>query len=118
MLFVNTIGLFLIALIVWWFWVYKPKDIAAVSTDALIRVENGIYQPARVLATANEPLTLDFLRVDETACAEKVIFPDLEISEDLPLNKKYSLSLPALAPGEYVFHCQMKMYKGVLVVSD
>jgi len=29
MLLVNILGALLIALIIWWFWLYKPKGVAA-----------------------------------------------------------------------------------------
>jgi plastocyanin domain-containing protein len=46
-----------------------------------------------------------------------VIFPDLDISADLPLNKSLVVELPAMDKGEYAFHCQMKMYSGTVVVK-
>ena len=43
--------------------------------------------------------------------------PDIELSESLPLDRTKTLALPPLAPGEYEFHCQMQMYRGVLKVE-
>ena len=117
MLMINIIGLTLIALIVWWFWLYRGSA-AAISDDMLtVMVENGIYQPSRIKLAAGKPHTLQFLRTDASPCAEMLLVPDLDISQALPLNKTTAIQLPALAKGEYNFHCQMQMYRGVLKVE-
>ena len=111
---VNLCGLALIALIVWWFWLYRPPEAAQREETPEIVVEDGTYQPARLRVAAESPVTLRFLRRDESPCAETVIFPGLDFSAALPLGKPVTLQLPALQPGEYEFHCQMQMYRGVL----
>jgi plastocyanin domain-containing protein len=45
------------------------------------------------------------------------MIPSIDINETLPLNQAISVDLPALEPGEYPFHCQMEMYRGMLKVS-
>lgn len=114
MLFVNIAGIALIALIVWWFWLYKPREVALDNGALVIVVENGSYQPAHIKLEANHPAELHFLRKDPSPCAEMLLVPELEISESLPLNKTRSIVLPPLKEGEYDFHCQMQMYRGVL----
>lgn len=113
---INVLGLLLIALIVWWFWLYKPRQVQAEAGQLLITVANGVYQPAHIQLRANEPLTLEFLRKDSSPCAESVVFPDLKLSQELPLNKTTRVQLPGLQPGTYAFHCQMQMYRGELHV--
>jgi plastocyanin domain-containing protein len=117
MLVVNVIGLGLIVLIVWWFWLYKPAEVMVDDDSLVIAVENGTYQPAHIKIAANKATQLHFLRKDASPCAELVLMPALEISESLPLNKPMSVSLPPLEAGEYEFHCQMQMYRGVLKVE-
>lgn len=117
MLIVNLVGLVLIGLIVWWFWLYKPNDAARGDPELVVVVANGIYEPARIKLAANRATQLHFLRKDASPCAEMLLLPDLELSENLPLNKPKSVNLPPLAAGEYAFHCQMQMYRGVLVVE-
>jgi plastocyanin domain-containing protein len=89
MLLINIAGLALIALIVWWFWLYKPKEAELGENDLVITVENGTYS----------------------------LIPELQISDTLPLNKLKTIQLPALAAGEYAFHCQMQMYRGQITVK-
>ncbi|MEJ2680019.1 MAG: cupredoxin domain-containing protein [Gammaproteobacteria bacterium] len=62
-------------------------------------------------------LTIMFMRKDHSPCSETVLIPDLQISETLPLNKLKAISLPAMSPGEYAFHCQMQMYRGQITVQ-
>jgi plastocyanin domain-containing protein len=107
----------LIALIVWWFWLYKAREVALDDDDLVIVVENGTYTPARIRLAANQAAELHFLRKDASPCSEMLLLPELEISESLPMNKSKSIKLPPMAEGEYDFHCQMQMYRGVLKVE-
>ena len=117
MIVVNLIGLGLIVLIVWWFWIKKPQTLKAASNELEIIVENGIYNPSRIEVKLGEKIKLSFLRKDPSPCAEKVIFDELGVSLDLPVDKKVSVSLKPDKAGEYSFTCQMKMYVGALIVS-
>jgi len=94
MLIVNIAGLLLIALIVWWFWLYKPAEVIANENNLVIIVENGVYQPAHIKLTAGKPMTLTFLRKDASPCSEALLIPELKISKTLPLNKKKRFSYP------------------------
>lgn len=118
LLMINIIGLAVIVLIIYWFWIYKPKEVQAKDQDVIqIIVENGVYQPSRIRVPADTEITLEFQRKDETPCAEMVIFPELDISESLSINKDKTIKLKKLKAGNYQFHCQMQMYKGELHVE-
>jgi len=117
MMIVNILGLILIVLIVWWFWLYKPVEAVDSNVeDITIVVNNGIYQPSRIQVAAGQKTTLKFLRKDDSPCADTVLFPAFDISEALPLGVNKSVELPAMLSGEYSFHCPMKMYTGTLIV--
>ncbi|WP_019531439.1 cupredoxin domain-containing protein [Dasania marina] len=119
MLMINLAGLLLIALIVWWFWLYKPTAVVATEQGPVtVLVENGSYQPARIQLPAGQATTLRFMRKDASPCAKMVVFSDLEISAELPLNEATDISLPAMAAGHYAFTCQMQMYRGELIVGE
>lgn len=115
---VNLVGLALIVLIIWWFWIRKPQTLKASSNEIDIVVDNGIYTPSRIEIKSGESVKLTFLRKDPSPCAEKVVFDDLDLSLDLPVNKKVSLTLNIEEAGEYSFTCQMKMYAGELIVVE
>ena len=114
---VNVAGLVLIGLIVWWFWLSKPKTQRAASGVIDVIVEGGVYVPARIEVVAGQPVTLRFLRKDPSPCAEKVLFDELGIAADLPIGQPVEFTITPKMPGEYAFTCQMQMYRGTLAVG-
>ncbi len=118
MILINIAGILAIGLIVWWFWLYESGASVYEIEDGVIRVANGTYDPAHVAIAAGQPATLRFMRVDESPCAAVVVFPDLDISQDLAVGELSEVALPALPPGKYPFTCQMQMYQGELVVKE
>ena len=117
MMIVNIAGLALITLIIWWFWLYQPREIELTDNSLVIVVENGVYQPAHIKLPSHQASELQFLRRDPSPCSETVLFPSLDISESLTLNKSIKINLPPMEKGEYEFHCQMQMYRGLLKVD-
>jgi len=117
MIFINIAGVLLIALIVWWFWLYQPKETALGASDLVITVDNGVYTPSRISLPAGKSVNIKFLRKDQSPCAEMLLIPALQISQTLPLGKVASIRLPAMTAGEYPFHCQMQMYRGQITVQ-
>lgn len=118
MMIINLIGLLLIALIIWWFWLYKPAKAVDLSSENItIVVDKGVYQPSRINVEADKKVMLHFLRKDGNPCAATVLFPKLEISAELPLETSRAIELPPMISGEYTFHCPMKMYTGTLIVE-
>lgn len=114
---INILAVFLIALIVWWFWIAKPRASHAGEQPIEILVENGVYAPARIEVDAGKTVTLKFIRNDASPCAEKVVFEKPDLVVDLPLNKPVEVKIRIDETGEYPFTCQMKMYRGSLVVN-
>jgi plastocyanin domain-containing protein len=115
---VNLAGLVILGLIVWWFWLSRPKARAVTGAGAIeVLVNDGVYTPARIEVKAGAPVTLRFLRRDASPCAEQVRFDELGIAEELPLGKPKDVALTPPRPGEYEFTCQMKMYRGTLVAK-
>lgn len=112
---VNLAGLALIALIVWWFWLVKPVARRADGGVVDVLVADGVYSPARIEVASGQPVRLRFLRKDPSACAEKVIFAELGLAADLPLNQPTDVIVTPPKPGEYPFTCQMQMYRGALM---
>ena len=114
---INIAGIILIAVIVWWFWLSKPKAIKQTSDVIEVVVENGVYTPAHIEAVLGKPLTLRFVRKDASPCAEKVIFTDLGIAVDLPLGQALEIKIPTENVGSFDFTCQMQMYRGTLIIK-
>ena len=117
MLWINLAGAAIIALIVWWFWIYKSASVAMQDGAIEILVKDGVYQPSKIRLPANQKATLTFTRLDSSPCSESLQIPDLDISESLTLNKKVNVTIPPTEPGQHAFHCQMKMYVGELIIE-
>jgi len=114
---INFIGILLIAFILWWFLFAKQKATNITNNKITIHVHNGVYEPATIKANANQKITLEFIRDDESPCSEYVIFKDLDKSAQLPLHKAKTIELNIDKSGKYAFTCQMGMYKGLLVIE-
>jgi len=80
-----------------------------------VRVDQGVYTPARIEVPVGRPVSLRFLRLDPSPCAEEVIFHGLGLSATLPVGRTKDVTVTVPAPGEYEFTCQMQMYRGHLV---
>ncbi len=115
-LVVNIIGIVLIFFIIYWFWLSQPTAKKA-KAHLNIMVANGVYDPSVIEVPAEKAVTLEFFRDDPTPCAQSVRFDELNIQAELPLQKAYSLKLPPLKVGTYLFTCQMGMYRGKLIVK-
>jgi plastocyanin domain-containing protein len=87
-----------------------------VDTVALA-VERGEYRPNVVRARAGRPLRIRVASRDRSACATRLLVPDLRV--DLPLvpGGEAVAVVPAPAPGSYLFTCEARMVKGVIVVE-
>jgi len=114
---INIVALLLIAAIVWWFWFSKPKAVIRPQGTIEIIVDSGVYTPAHIRARKGEMLVLEFLRKDPSPCAEKVIFDKLNLTVDLPVGKPVEVKVTPEETGEIEFTCQMRMYRGSLLVE-
>ena len=120
-LIVDLVGLGLIALIVWYFWLSKPQgSLAAVGAggvqEAFIVVKGG-YSPDTIRVEAGQPVKLVFNRQEADPCSEKVVFDAFGVSADLPEGENVPVEFTPSEPGEYEFACQMGMLRGTVVVT-
>jgi plastocyanin domain-containing protein len=118
---VNLVGLALIVLIVWYFWLSKPQgSLAAVGAggtqEAFVVVKGG-YSPDTIRVEAGRPVRLVFNRQEADPCSERVVFDAFGVSADLPEGENIPVEFTPMEPGEYEFACQMGMLRGRLVVS-
>jgi len=114
----NIIGVLLILFTIWWFWLAKKGSATITQSNSIeILVDAGVYDPGIIHTKVGKPINLRFIRKDSSPCAEKVIFPDLDINADLPLGKPFELKITPQKAGEYEFTCQMAMYRGKLIVE-
>ncbi len=93
-----------------------PPAPAEGGARVAIEVGAGGYDPARVEATAGEPLTLVFTRVTEAGCGDEVVIASQDIRRSLPLNEAVEITFTPEESGDLRFSCGMDMYDGTIVV--
>ncbi|MCG5057359.1 MAG: cupredoxin domain-containing protein [Limnoraphis sp. WC205] len=116
---VTAAGLGLIGLEIWWFMFSKPQAKQATQTQdtqELKIIVDGGYEPNRITVNSGKLVRLQFYRKDPSHCLDKVLFPDFNISKDLPLDKTTTIEFTPDKPGEYTFSCGMNMVRGTLEV--
>mgnify|MGYP006290099717 CR=1 FL=1 len=94
-----------------------PTDEAADTNARRVDIEVTAkgYTPATVEAEAGKALTLVFERTSEKGCGEKLVFPDLDIERELPLDEAVVVELTPEADQKIAFTCGMGMYEGSVV---
>ncbi|NIV49390.1 MAG: cupredoxin domain-containing protein [Gammaproteobacteria bacterium] len=118
---VNVMGLALIWLIVWYFWLSSTAGTAAAVTttgtqEALVVVSGG-YSPDTIRVEAGRPVRLIFERREADPCSERVIFDSLGVTADLPEGEAVPVDFTPTEPGDHEFTCQMGMLRGKVIVT-
>jgi plastocyanin domain-containing protein len=75
------------------------------------------YTPASIAAKKGESLVLRFTRTAKGDCMAQVVFPELKITKDLPLDTPVEIPIKADKPGKIEFQCGMAMVHGSVDVS-
>ncbi|MCC6214837.1 MAG: cupredoxin domain-containing protein [Polyangiaceae bacterium] len=82
-----------------------------------ITVDASGYHPATVKAPAGKAAKLLFKRTSDEGCGDKLVFPALGISKDLPLGVEVPVDITMPASGSLAFTCGMDMYRGSVVAQ-
>lgn len=75
------------------------------------------FKPSRVEVEKGQATTLRFTRTSDKTCADKVVFPDIELEKELPLNKPVDVVVPTDQSRTLAFQCGMGMYKSSVVIQ-
>jgi hypothetical protein len=90
----------------------------AVATGRIVPINAGDsgFSPSEIEAKPGEMLTLRFTRTTQSECVNAVVFPDLKVKKDLPLN--VAVDIPVRVDKDPVkFMCWMGMVHGKVVVK-
>jgi plastocyanin domain-containing protein len=78
--------------------------------------KNG-FTPSTIEVEKGYPLTLIFRRATKEGCGNKVVFPSLNISRNLPVGKNVTVKFTPDKTGDISFTCGMGMMRGSIVVE-
>ena len=87
------------------------------SAELKVTVDGEGYHPDEIKAPAGKPARVTFTRVSDKGCGEKLVFPELKIEKDLPLNVAVPVELTMPSSGKVAFTCGMDMYRGAIVAE-
>jgi plastocyanin domain-containing protein len=95
-----------------------PAPIAATGAQEVhLTVTDAGFEPAQVTIAKDRPIILTVTRKTDQTCAREIVFKDLDLTRDLPLNQEVRIELPARPAGTLNYACGMDMIKGSLVVQ-
>ena len=90
---------------------------APASGKVSVTVGQDGFVPSSITANKGQPLTLEFKRITDKTCATQVVFPELAITKDLPLNTVVAITIPTDQSRKVGFQCGMGMYKSSVVIQ-
>ncbi|WP_242345592.1 cupredoxin domain-containing protein [Anaeromyxobacter terrae] len=81
-----------------------------------ITVTKRGYEPWKVQAKKDVPLTLVVTRTTDETCATELVLPEYGINQKLPLNEPVTITFTPKRTGELKYACAMNMFQGVIEV--
>lgn len=118
---VNTVGIALILVIVWYFWLYRKEGVKVVEVAGVQEVPivvKGGYDPDVIVVKRGTPVRLLFNRQESSMCSEMVLLDTLGKSARLPEGEIVAIEFTPQDAGEIPFQCQMGMLRGKLIVQN
>jgi plastocyanin domain-containing protein len=83
---------------------------------AITANEKG-FTPSSVTLKKGEKAELVFTRTTDATCATEVVFPEINLRKDLPLNKAVAVAVPTDTARKLTFQCGMGMFKSAVVIN-
>ena len=82
-----------------------------------VTVDDNGFTPSRIEVKKGADATLQFTRTTDSTCAKKVVFPEISVAKDLPLNQPVAIKVPTSEARTLTFQCGMGMYKSSVVIN-
>lgn len=87
------------------------------ASDPKITVDGKGFHPSHVELKKGGPGTLTFVRTTDDTCAKAVVFKELAIKKDLPLNQPVAIDIPTDKARDLTFACGMGMFESTLTIQ-
>lgn len=97
---------------------FTVSSIEAHPKTVRISVTKKGFSRSSISAEVGSPLTLIFTRLSNDGCGNKVVFPSLGITKNLPVGKAVTVKFTPRQEGTISFACGMGMYKGSIVAAE
>ena len=95
-----------------------PAPVASSGAqDVTLTVTDAGFEPAEVQVAKDRPIRLTITRKTDATCAREIVFKEIAVKQDLPLNQAVTVDLPAQPSGTLHYACGMDMIKGSVVVQ-
>jgi plastocyanin domain-containing protein len=80
-------------------------------------VDSKGFSPNEVKVEKGKPASLVFVRTTDSTCAKQVVFPELKLEKELPLNIPVTIDVPTAEARTLTFQCGMAMYKSSVLIQ-
>lgn len=97
---------------------FAVASVEAHPKTVRISVTKKGFSVTSISAEVGSPLTLIFTRRSSEGCGDKVVFPSLGITKDLPVGKAVTVKFTPREEKTISFTCGMGMYKGSVVAVE
>ena len=84
---------------------------------ATVKITERGFEPYILKFRRGVRTRITFVRTTDSTCATEVVFPELGIKRDLPLNRPVTITFTPRKKGELGFTCGMNMMRGKLLVQ-
>jgi plastocyanin domain-containing protein len=99
----------------------KPEPVIPPAPPGVQQVKVDVgkkgFAPSEVKLEKGKPAWLFFVRTTDETCAKEVVFPELKIEKDLPLNTPVRIDIPTSDARTLTFQCGMAMYKSAVLIQ-
>lgn len=82
-----------------------------------VTVDQKGFHPTHLELKKGGPGTITFLRTSDDTCAKEVVFKQLDIKKELPLDQPVSIDVPTSEARDLTFACGMGMFESTLTIQ-